>query len=162
MVVVRQPHIYPIYVCRCFELILWTVTPPLQGGGTGEEHMDIFQMMREVVNGGGPKSTKNGLGPVEEEEEHTATSQERRKKPPAATVEVRPRQRLKSDSHMPSQRPACHGGGSTVQHQPKKMSRSVQSTSGLPRTGQRTSSESSSSYPKMKESVSFTSLKEKK
>ena len=114
--------------------------------------MDIFQMMQEV----------NGLGPVKEEKEASSSPRVRRKtsveEPPTVPIVPLPRQRLKSETRPP--RVGGHGG----QPRPKHINRSAVSTTGLPSRGRRSSSESTelSAHSKIKQSASFTSLKDKK
>ena len=159
-------HKHPCMLCCA-------LTPCLQGGGAGKSHMDIFQMMQEV----------NGLNTVNEEEEGVATpkerrkelqrppveaptredrgaARERRKEAPAALGEPKPRSRLKSDSHVP--RSTFQGGALSVPKDPKKMARSLHSTSELPSKSGRRSSSDSSQPPRMRQSSSYSSLKEKK
>ena len=155
--------------------LIWTVTCHLQGSDTGQRHMDIFAMMEEV-NGG---VSSNGLKPVKEEEEGGGTpkgrrkeqhkisvnisvrkedrwgARDRRKDPPPSSLEAKPRPRLKSDSTIQG------GGHTTANHQSKKMTRSVQSSSEFPRPGRRSSSDSSQPS-KLRQSSSYSSFKDKK
>ena len=173
-------------MCSCvvaLDFLIWTVTCHLQGSDTGQRHMDIFAMMEEV-NGG---VSSNGLKPVKEEEEGGGTpkgrrkeqhktsvnvsvreedrwgARDRRKDPPSSSLEAKPRPRLKSDSSMSSQqRTVFQGGGhTTANHQSKKMTRSVQSSSDFPRPGRRSSSDSSQPS-KLRQSSSYSSFKDKK
>ena len=142
--------------------------------------MDIFQMMQEVngLNGGGELKTVN------EEEEGVSTPKERRKELQRPSVEAptredrgaprerrkessasfgepKQRSRLKSDSYV--HRSTFQGGAPTVPKDPnKKMARSLHSTSELPSKSGRRSSSDSSQPTRMRQSSSYSSLKEKK
>lgn len=133
--------------------------------------------MMQEVNG-------DGLKTVNEEEEGVATpkerrkelqrpsveaptredrgaGKERRKEPPAASGEGKMRSRLKSDSHV--HKSTVQGGALTVPKDPKKMTRSVHSTSEVSsRLSSRRSSSDSSQPPRMRQSSSCSSFKEKK
>lgn len=137
-------------------------------------------MMQEVngLNGGGELKTVNeeeeGVSTPKERRkelqrpsveaptrEDRGASRERRKESSASFREPKQRSRLKSDSYV--HRSTFQGGAPTVPKDPnKKMARSLHSTSELPSKSGRRSSSDSSQPTRMRQSSSYSSLKEKK